>query len=129
MDRFNAQKWIEANIGGGASLRSETYETLASFTVLWNYFEQTKWSTWADATALHSAAQSIGASAVLNDELKSGLDYWRHRYVSGGATNALFDTLYFRKGDNRKVAEAAVLGTTIDPREVFEGLLVIVYRL
>jgi hypothetical protein len=128
MDSFNAKNWIEANIGG-APLRPETYQTLASFTILWNYFEQTKCGTRAEAKALRSAARSIGESGVLNDELKKALDYWRHRYVTGGATNVRFDTLHFRNGDNRKAAEAAVLGTATDPRVILEGLLVIAFRL
>lgn len=129
LNQFEAQGWIAANIHGGDALLPETYRTLSSFTVLWNYFEQRKCLNAASPKVLHDLAQAFDPANGLNAELQEALAYWRQRYVERGAVNHLFETLHFRNGDNKAVATAAILGTTNDSTDLFEGLLTVIYRL
>jgi hypothetical protein len=129
IDAFDAKTWIAGHVPGGGGLSDATYATVSSFTMLWNYFEQTRCNNGAGPEVLRGLADSIDAQSALPDALLEALAYWTDRYVEGGDTNSLFDGLNFRPKDDRAMVEAAVKGQTNSPRDVFLALLTIVYRL
>jgi hypothetical protein len=125
---FDAEDWIKQNVPGGDTLLPEAYNTVASLTVLWNYFEAAFCNSSASPHCLSRLADWPG-SVPLSGELVACLDYWKNRYVTSAGTNSVFDGLNFRRGDQGARVKDVLLGNELDPKSQFFALLMIVYRL
>lgn len=129
---FNATEWIASNTRGGTELSVEAQNAVASFTMMWNFFESTLCENRASIAAFERACevlQAVPMPAATAQTLDECLSFWRFRYRTPGGFGHRFEDLHFRTGDRRAHVEAVLQDATADPKEKVLALMIIIYRL
>lgn len=129
---FNAAEWIAENTLGGTRLTSETQETVAGFTTMWNFFESTLCGNRASIAAFERVLESFrpeDMTQTTSQKLAECLVFWRMRYGTPGGFSENFHGLNFRAGDRKPHVEAVLSSEGGQPEDQLLALMIIVYRL
>lgn len=130
--KFNAADWIVINTRGGPVLSAEASSAVASFTLMWNLFEEVACNNKASVSAFEQFI-SIVVSNPINPEiiaeLQSCLSFWKFRYRTPEGFDDRFLGLYFRKGDKQALVEAVLEERVSDLSQEILALVIIIYRL
>jgi hypothetical protein len=126
---FDAAEWIKSNYAGADELRPETLQVVSSFTLIWNFFENTACDRKANIGKFERIAAALAEGNERLPGLAEALQFWTDRYYDGAAFNTLFEGLEFREGDRRDHVEAVLSGARADLRSQLLAVMIIVYRL
>ena len=126
----NPIDWLCANAPGFDSLTQEERNAIMHFALLWSFFEAKVLGAQACAKSIVEVSKRWESEARLKPESFSNyLSYFQRRYFKNGKFTDRFDSLRFRKNDNKELVEAVVKGETKNIGEIAAALLIIVYRL
>jgi len=129
---FNAVEWLSQNTRGGTFLSPATQEVVASFTIMWNFFESTLCNNRASVSAFDKALEYLVEDDVSQDTMQALDDcraFWSSRYLSRERSNDQFNGLCFRGGDRQDFVEDVLAGNLSRTKEKLLALMIIVYRL
>jgi hypothetical protein len=126
---FNAAEWIRTNCVGADALKPATLQIVSSFTLMWNFFENTVCDRRANIAKFDEIATLLAQRKEPPVGIAESLRFWVDRYYDGAAFNTLFDGLEFREGDRRNHVEAVLSGASDDLRDQLLAVMIIVYRL
>lgn len=126
---FDAELWVRKNLLEAASLKTETLQTVAGFTLLWNLFEGLICENQASVSAFESITQNLKISPKLEKLVEKSLSFYRSRYIEGQEMNDTFNGLNFRPNDRREHVESVLKGQFADFGDKVLTLLIIAYRI
>ena len=122
-------QWINQNILSSSEHRerTETYQSISDFCVMWVIFETTLLSD-TDNTVeeLIEIATRLSHSYV---NLEVPLKFWTDRYVSNDGINSKFERLKLKQEEHIDLVKRVLLGEKDSLVEKTHALLLIVYRM
>lgn len=129
---FDAIKWLAENTHGGTNLSLDGRESIASFTLMWSFFESALCENHVKVEALKRVSERLEPELVppeTNQVLEDCLKFWQFRYLTSNGFSDHFEGLNFRNNDNRAHVESVLKGDLNHPREKLLALMIIVFRM
>ena len=89
---FNATEWLAQNARGGTQISAAAWDAVASFTMMWNFFESALCNNRASVPALARACSSVCVHLPTGtvQALDACLSFWTLRYRTPDGTSVRF---------------------------------------
>ena len=128
---FDAELWVRENLNEAQTLKRETLQIVAGFTLLWNLFEGLVCKGQLDRQTFKHIIQNLPRSSELDGSVDESIEFYRIRYVSSREMKPIFYGLHFRdcEIERREHVEAVLKGELGEFDDKVLALLFIVCRI
>ena len=126
---FDVELWVRENLRKAPSLKAETLQAVAGFTLLWNLFEGLLCKTDANVKIFRDITKNLPSSPKLEELVDECISFYRSRYVADQKMKPIFDRLHFRPKDKKELVESVLKGKEDELGDKMLALLIIAYRI
>ncbi len=125
---FQVFSWLSSYLQ--TPINRDEIQQVLNFCLMWNLFESKVFDCSADPNKIKDAVANLSSDKKLHvTAFENSLEYFRSRYFANGQESQRYADLKFRANDSEPLVRNVLDGSSSEPTEVIQCLLLVVWRL